>query len=173
MDSTDTATIAAIAAGGAVLGALVGATAGGVVDYVLDRGRTKRRAFVGARLVASDISMGASRIEAAEVEKKWWAFYELPMNAWPEYRDVLAERLTVKEDWEIVSQVATTMPMLGEKMGESPSAAKGGPYFRLSDSSAAKMRPLRKEATQAYNALARIGDLDEVDGLLHEGTTRP
>jgi hypothetical protein len=68
------------------------------------------------------------------------------------------------------------VPMLGLNMKRSPSAiaaaAAGDPFHVLSDKAAAGMRPVRADATKAYNALAELGGHEEED-LLHEGATDP
>lgn len=81
------------------------------MDTLLDRRRERARGKAGARLVALDLSTSASMLKSIEDDGIWFAFQDLPMVAWPEYRDVLAVRLG-NDQFELVSQAVTGLGFL-------------------------------------------------------------
>lgn len=142
---------------GAVGGALVGASAGGMVDWLLGLRRERADAKAGARLVAGQIAAAESQVEAAEKSGEWWGFYGVSIDSWGQYRDALAVKLP-HDDFEAVSQAVFVLESLRQRMPLSPRAMaeieKQG-FVKLKHPS--NLTAVRREAADAYNALADIG----------------
>jgi len=165
-----TETVAWIAAGGAVAGALVGSTAGGTVSFALERARERRRAYAGARLVRLDLSLMASALRDAEHDSKWWVFRDVdPMPAWAEYGEALSVRLSAAQ-FEDVTQSVSELGRFSLHIREAPRDSET-PYWTLTPEAVAKLREMRRHATSAFNALAKIAKDPEIlpaGQLLHE-----
>lgn len=140
---------------GAVGGALVGATAGGVIDWLLGLRRDRAEAKAGARLVAGDIAAAESQVAKAEETSEWWQFYGHPITGWPEYRAILAMRLS-NEDFEAVAQAVTVLESLREKLPAGPVTKQQFELYGFVAVSPDHLTPIRREAAKAYNALARL-----------------
>ena len=165
MDQVSAETVALIAAAGAALGALIGAASGGVVEFLLDRAREKRDAKVGARLVRLDLALAASQLKAAEGEGKWWVFYSTSMEGWEAHRTSLAARLD-DDDFETVTQSVAELQRFGVQVKQMTPAQ--GRSFHDLGLSAAVFGRMRENATNAYNALAKLAKQRPVQGLLHD-----
>jgi hypothetical protein len=147
---------------------LVGATAGGIVEWLLGLRRERADAKAGARLVAGDIASAESQIAVAEQTGDWWGFYGHPIASWPDYRDVLAAKLS-NDGFEVVSQAVIVLESIRQKLPSSPRGseeiARQG-FLKMADPEKA-LNPIRREAAKACNALAdlagheRVGDLIE------------
>lgn len=143
---------------GAVGGALVGACAGGLVDWWLGLRKQRAEARAGARVVGGQISAAESQVAEAEKNGEWWAFYGVPIDSWPQYRDVLAVKLKDPDAFSAVGQCVLALESLRQKLPASPRAqqefmAKG--YLTIDRST---LRPIREEAAKAWNALAPIAN---------------
>jgi hypothetical protein len=159
------AAVTGIAAGAAaVFGALVGAAAGGVVDAILERRRESARAKAGARLVAVDLSTAASLLKGIERDAIWYPFQQLEMAAWPEYRDVLAIRLS-NDHFQAVAQAVKGVAYLMDGVADMHKRRLGQPS-QLSRGAVKRIHIARIDMTDAYNALAELGGLDLVKGVL-------
>lgn len=163
-------TIAWIAAGGTAAGALIGSTSGGVIEFLLDRARERRRALAGARLVRLEIALTASALRDAEHDGKWWVFWEAdPLPAWERYAEALSVRLT-PEEFEAVTQSVSELSRFSKQIREAP-MHDGGSYWTLPPASLAPIFEMRKNATSAFNALAKIAndpDVVQPNKLLHQ-----
>jgi hypothetical protein len=160
-------TIALISAGSAIGGAFIGAVTGGGVDLYQQSRRAAARAKAGARLVALDLALADSNLKRAEADKKWWSFFKLSMPAWPEYQDVLAQRLS-NDEFEKVSQAVAGLEYFEVNLRAAPVRRDAGGSFPLAEKTVAKLRPVREDATAAYNALARLGEHEPVGSLIHD-----
>jgi hypothetical protein len=149
---------------GAVGGALVGATAGGLVTAGLEKRRETLLAKAGARLVAGDLAVADSRLKDAQRDGKWWRFFEMPMPNWPEYREVLAMRLT-NEDFEAVSQAAIGLQSFTDHFPNAP--AFQDPETGSVDVDPQTLDPIRTDAANAYNALAELAGHESVGDSIH------
>jgi hypothetical protein len=139
---------------GAVGGALVGATAGGVIDGLRGSRRENALAKAGARLVAGEVAGAESQLAEAQHSCQWWPYFGIRITSWPEYRDVLAMKLS-QPDFEAVSQGVMNLEALRQQIPQSPSfkeqTDKNG-FVRVIPR---HIEQVREEAAKAYNALAR------------------
>ncbi len=152
---------------GATLGALIGATAGGFVDFTLERLREGRDAKVGARLVRLDLALAAGQIKDAEGTGQWWVFFDTTMEGWAAHRASLAARLS-DSDFEAVTQSVAELERFGADMKQAP-LEPGASFRTLSPTSVAALNTMRRNATLAYNALAKLAKGDQSAELLHDG----
>lgn len=138
------------AVGGVVLATVVAAA----VDAFFEWRRERKLAKAGARLVAAEIAGYDSQLESAEREGKWWRFYGVEIVSWPEYRDVLAVKLG-QEEFEAVSQCVMVLEGMRRDMPEVPGFRNDRdlPFVQIKPD---RIKPMRKEAALAYNALARF-----------------
>jgi hypothetical protein len=155
---------AVVTGAAAVLGALVGVCAGGVVDAILEGRRERASAKAGARLVANDIQFAATALKKIEDGATWFPLQPqigmvLQMVAWPEYRDVLARRLS-NEQFDSVSKAVTGVVNLMQ--------VKKGQPLQLNPNT---VMQARQNLTDAYNALAELGGQGRVEGLPDERPT--
>jgi hypothetical protein len=163
---SDTGWTAVAGLGGAAIGALVGATTGGIVDWVLSGNREKRLARAGARLVAGDIAMGASQIEGAEKDKKWWLYFEFQSANWEEYAGMLASQLSNKE-FEAVSQGVSVLKLLFLAVPAGPNWPKGAGCVDLNPKQVEGLVGVQKDAAAAYNALAGLAGHEKTGDRIH------
>jgi len=153
---------------------LLAVIVGGGITYLTQRLGRKRTedqdAKAAARLVSADFSIVASRLQGLTTDQQWYGFFTTRVRSWPEHRGILARKLTIDE-WEIVSQSAIELEHLED--GMTKALGPGGPHegaVVMSWSSEAKQRGIRtmwKNATDAYNVLAKLGGMEHIDGLLH------
>jgi hypothetical protein len=144
----------AVTALATLAGVVVGAVVGGWVNYRLERRREKSQGRAGARLVRMDLALGADQLTRAYEEAAWWPFYDVTMEAWERYRDVIAIALGA-DDWVTVSQSAVEMQRLDTGMRTSPLA--GQPRVLNADS-APQLAEIRGNAIKAFNALSKLAD---------------
>lgn len=154
-------TVAWIAVAGTLLGSLIGATAGGVVDYILERNQTRKRAMVGARLVRLDLSVAAQKMKFAETDRTWVRHYDTAMIAWSKYEDALAHELD-GESFKVISEAAIGLAWFDETF---LGTLKDTDHFELNEKSVTQIEGLRKEITKAYNTLASLACEPTVDLL--------
>jgi hypothetical protein len=140
---------------GAVGGAVVGATAGGVIDWLLGSKRENALAKAGARLVAGEVAGAESQLASAQHSGEWWAFYGVPITSWPEYRDVLAVRLS-QPDFEAVSQGVMNLEALRQQISGSPNFKEQTDKKGFVRVNPQHIVQIRREAAKAYNALASL-----------------
>jgi len=154
-----------IVGGAAVLGALVGATAGGVTEWLLGWRRQKGEERAAARLVGGQISAAESQIAKAEETGKWWAFYGMPIDTWPENRDALALALKDADDFTAVAQAVMVLEGIREKIPLGPNYQQQIDALGFAVVTPSTLRPIREEAAKAWNALAPIAK-DKPEGKL-------
>jgi hypothetical protein len=137
------------------------------VDWLLGLRRERADAKAGARLVAADIASAESEIEAAERTGQWWGFFGHPITSWPDYRDVLAMKLS-NEDFDSVSQAVIVLEGIRQKLPTTPRGseeiARQG-YLKITDP-AKSLNPIRREAAKAYNALVKLAGHDRVGQVI-------
>lgn len=153
----------------AVLGALVGVAAGGLVDTMLESRRERARAKAGARLVAHDLDTAATVLKSLEDDAMWFPFQQIEMVAWPEYRDVLALRLT-NDQFDSVSGAVTGIVYFMQG-GQAIHERKLGQPSLLSPAAVKQAHRARADMTEAYNALAKLAGHAPVVLLPVEQTT--
>ena len=122
--------------------------------------------MAGARLVAGDISMAGSQLEAVEKEGKWWRFMEAPTANWLEYQGVLAGRLS-NEDFETVSQAVRVLKTIFDKIPAAPTWPEGAGVMDLPEGTVKGLAGPISEAADAYNALADLAGHSRVSGRIH------
>jgi hypothetical protein len=149
---------------GAVGGAFVGALAGGLIDLVVSWLREGGQAKAGARLVAAQIGLMDSQLEAGEADGKWWRFYGIEISDWREYGGVLARRLDQGE-FEAVSQAVVVLEHTRLQMADIPAFRKDPdlPFVLLDPPS---IRKIRVEAAKGYNALSGLAGHEPEGELL-------
>lgn len=149
---------------------------GGITYWTQRRGQNRAEdqdAKVAARIVGEDLSLAASTLKAVAEDHQWLAFHTTAVKSWPEHRGILARKLPIAE-WETVSQSAFELTHWHDGMKQA--IAPGGPHGRavvLSVDSETQQRGIDtmwKNATDAYNVLAKLGGMERVNGLLHEET---
>lgn len=148
---------AVVTGGAALLGVILGAVVGGVVDLRLEKRKEEAQGRAGARLLRVDLSVAVAQVESAIAELTWWPFYELRMDPWDRYRDVLAVALD-PEEWGAVSQSAMELQAFGHGMRNAPGADRGR---RLGAKAADSLVLMRANAIRAFNALCDLADDDE------------
>jgi hypothetical protein len=152
---------------GAVGGALVGSLAGSIGDAVIGWRREKKLAVSGARLVAVDISTGASAIAsvAKDPQHRWISYTRFDDTNWNEYRGVLAARLGA-DDFDCVSEAVVTMREVFAGVVNAPNWPEQN-WMEVPPDGLEALEDLRSRATDAYNALAHTAGIKPSDGLLH------
>lgn len=154
--SASAETVAWIAVCGTAAGALIGSGAGGLVSRSLERGRERRRALAGARLVRLDLSLTASAIRDAEHDKKWWTFRDVDaIPSWAEYADVLSVYLSPTE-FEDVTQSVGELTRFAREIQKAPRGSDELHWWTLPAPMIPRLVVMRTNATKAYNALAKV-----------------
>jgi hypothetical protein len=142
-------------------GVVIGAVIGGAVEYMLERRREHTRERAAARVMRMEFSVRKGQLESAVEELVWWPFiYDLALDEWNRYRDLLAGALDT-ERWLLVSQAAVELQGLGRGMLKLGGDDRNDP-FTLGHQSAESMLTMRANAVRAYNALGPLSDEDEV-----------
>jgi len=157
---------------GAVGGALVGAVAGGLIDMFIASLRERAEAKAGARLIAAEVASMDSHLESAESEGQWWRFYGIEITNWDEYKAILAKRLKYKQ-FAAVSQAVLVLENTRQQMAVIPAFRKDPdlPFVPLDRKN---IRPIRVDAANGYNALAKLaGHGVEGELLTHPPRPRP
>lgn len=149
---------AVVTGSAALAGVVVGAVVGGVVDLKLEKRKENAQGRAGARLLRVDLSVAVQQIESAIAELTWWPFYELRLEPWDRYRDVLAVALD-PEAWGVVSQSAMELQALGNGMRNAPGS--DGRARRVGDTMTKSLVLMRANAIRAFNALCDLADDDE------------
>jgi hypothetical protein len=145
---------------GAVGGALVGATAGGLVDWSIAERREQGLARTGARLVAADLRKADVMLGQMVKGGKWDRIQKLPTAGWGEYRAALAGRLG-RSDFQVVTGSITALGSLNNLIPERPDFT-GSHEVELEPETVKVIEDQRESMAKAYNALADLGDLDQV-----------
>jgi hypothetical protein len=163
---------AAVTALATLAGVIVGAVVGGWVNYKLERRREKAQGRAGARLVRMDLAIAAEQLKDAYAEAMWWPFYNVRLESWDRYRDVIAIAVGAN-DWVTVSQSAIELQHTDEGFRKMPAADKAR---ALTERSEADLANMRTNAIKAFNALAKLADDREklpLDALPAYGSQRP
>lgn len=142
---------------------LWGVAAGGLVDTMLESRRERARAKAGARLVAHDLDTAATVLKSLEDDAMWFPFQQIEMVAWPEYRDVLALRLT-NDQFDSVSGTVTGIVYFMQG-GQAMHERKLGQPSLLSPAAVKQAHRARADMTEAYNALAKLAGHEPVVSL--------
>jgi hypothetical protein len=170
-----TTTVAWIAVAGTLLGSLIGATAGGVVDYILERSRSRKRATVAARLIRADLAIAAKKIAFAEAAEAWKRHYDTPMSSWSKYEDAIADQLS-GNGFKMVSTAALSLAWFDDAFFKRMKEA-GKDHIDFAENDFQDALGLRADITNAYNALAPLARestvrlLPEEDGTDTESST--
>jgi hypothetical protein len=83
----------------------------------------------------------------------------VPISSWADYQGVLVAKLAEK-DLETVAQAIAVMELLWQSMRFVPEFVED-PRLGSVALDSAKTSAIRLEAAKAYNALARLGGLDQ------------
>ncbi len=89
----------------------------------------------------------------------------MPISSWPEYRDILAVKLS-QDGFEAISQGVMVLEGLREKMPEVP-AFRNNPDTPFIEVSPANLDGVRDDAAAAYNAIADLAGHDQVGDRIH------
>jgi hypothetical protein len=152
-----------ISGASAIGGALVGAATGGLVQWRLERHRSRRRAKAGARLLRADLAINEQRITDVISSLLWWPFYRMAMEPWANYGDVMAEVLDA-DAWGAVSQAVIELRELDEWIRKTPHW-DGTQPLTVSRESAARIILMRADIILAFNALGALADDSEETAL--------
>jgi len=100
--------------------------------------------------VQGDLAAAASSLHSAEIQGQWWSFMRVEMGAWPEYRDVLASKLTQAE-CETVSQAVIGLGRMEKELLASPVHPGGRPRsVPLTPVGSKQFKRIREDAGKAY-----------------------
>ena len=131
----------------------------GVVDWRMESHRSHARAKAGARLLRADLSITQERLKAVLDELLWWPFYDIRMEPWDHYNDVMAGELDA-DTWGVVSQSAIELQELGEKIRRSPRYDEAKP-MSIGNGQVPSLIVIRANAIRAFNALGKLADDEE------------
>jgi hypothetical protein len=149
---------------------------GAFLSWLAQRALTTRReegeTKAAARMLAGDLAMRASRLKDMVVDDPhWYGFDDLRLPyCWDRGAPIVALH-TDDETWQAISQSALELAYFTEGMIKA--MAPGGPRhgetsIMFTDQHQAELRAAWKNATSAYNALARLAGTEPEPGLLHE-----
>lgn len=152
----------------AIIGAFIGAIAGALVRGYFEWRKEAKLAKAGARLVAAEVAGYDSQLAAAERDQLWWRWFGVEITNWPEYRDVLAVKLS-QEQFEVVSQCVMVLEGLRISLPQIPSFRKD-PDLPAIPMQPEFTRPIREEAAKAYNALSKLAGHGKEGTLIERPT---
>lgn len=86
-----------------LLAALIGVLLGGVAELWVESIRRGRSAAAAMLLIRDDLDHARALIKASLGGSRWWAStFELPVQNWLQYGELLATRLD-REDWNLIA----------------------------------------------------------------------
>jgi hypothetical protein len=132
------------------------------------KGLIETEARAAARVLQSDLSAAASRLESMIERQQWLSFYTLAPTSWGPGQASLAKRLD-PASWGTVAEVAMQLRAIDDLMRTAIS--DGGPqagasYVVLSPNTQERLELVWQRTTEAYNLLADVAGTPRTHGRL-------